>query len=1207
MFSNQDLELVYNQVLVENGLVSHHIDSANDLYERGIPQIIEDVFEAALSPRIDNFKGFDDPENMVDHIELSVKFTNVNVCKPSLPNPRTREDEIVFPNEALLYKQTYEAEVYVDVNIKATIIHKANPANKVINAKLERHLLGRVPIVVGSRWCNRYGLTYEELVRINEDPSDFGGYCIIDGVEWGSECIENVLFNSPRIFIQEGFRKEAFKMELISKPGDSYANSDQIIIRLMQNGNITIELIREDDYLGMHIPFFLVFRILGWHTDEQIVKSILYDMDSDLAREFGPVLQRAFESIYQAWNNALSVTCRTDVIGMLASKLKTSRKYERLDTTNPDHVQKIYDDIVRDFNIRFLPHMGKHSDDRDKKARYLALMIRKILLVSIGSIAPTDRDSFLSKRIYAFGTNYAKVMKTQFNSDIILSIRNNLVKNVVNYNIDELRFEKIVSDAIRADDFSKNLAQAIKAKGATTRKQKTKMSSNQLNRKSRAAALSTVRQVAIAGTEHSSTSDRSIAMRTSHPTALGYVDCLYSPDGEKVGINKAMAMYAMITTASSSEVIIQMLLADPDIKPLNQYLFHDDVITNLSTLSNVYVNGIWIGCCQSAIDIAIKYVKKRRALEIQPFVTIAWENTQDEVYFWTDVGRFIRPVLIVYNNRRDPEMFPDVDESKFEQKLAVTEEDIQSLYEGKYSVEDLLKRGIIEFITADEQTNIYIAADYSILHKDRHNELRQYTHCDVPSAQAGINILDSPFAGHNQLLRVSYSGHQSKQSGGVFAGNYPYRADKNTFLQYSNDMPLTSTISTKYTQWSGNNVMVALMCYNGFNIEDSLIFNKRAVEDGLFMGSKFISYMSKLEKKEEEFAVPDQATTKNIKTANYDKLVNGIIPIGTIVHKDDVLIGKIAKNTRDARDSIYQYTDHSTVYKDDEEGIVHNVIVARTKSKGEMFCNVVLRKVKKVVVGDKFSSRSGQKGTCGLLLNEEDMPYLENGCVPSIIMNPHGYPTRMTIGQIIEMMVNLINVQKGRFSDETMFNDVDIYALQKELEEVGYKYQGQSRMYNGLTGEPINSLIFIAPTFYRRIQKFSKDEMYAVSTGPSDCITMQPLDGKAVDGGLRIGEMEKDVLVAQGCMKTLTEKFRDHSDGYMEHVCRCGNPAVVNKLENIYECPHCRDAAEIFEYPISWAGKLFAQELNAANITLLRKPEPYVFRKKAPALGGIFA
>jgi DNA-directed RNA polymerase II subunit RPB2 len=284
----------------------------------------------------------------------------------------------------------------------------------------------------------------------------------------------------------------------------------------------------------------------------------------------------------------------------------------------------------------------------------------------------------------------------------------------------------------------------------------------------------------------------------------------------------------------------------------------------------------------------------------------------------------------------------------------------------------------------------------------------------------------------------------------------------------------------------------------------------------------------------------------------------------------------------------------SVIYKDSEEAIVHKVTVDRNED-DELFCKVGIRKVRPVSIGDKFSSRSGQKGVVGITLRDSDMPYTKDGIKPCLIINPHALPSRMTIGQLYEMHAGNWCAAKGTNADGTIFKKMDFDAISAELESMGMEKHGYHRLYSGITGEYMDAMIFMGPTYYQRLQKFVVDIVYSINNGPSDVLSRQPLDGKASSGGIRIGEMERDCIAGHGATKFLQEKFFDHSDKFTEYICRCGKTATVNIKKNLYKCNYCKDNADIAKIPTSWSAKLFVQEMETMNIGIRRHLRPFTY------------
>lgn len=1188
-----DLLSIGDAEIDSKGLAYHHISSADDLYTNGIPQIITQVFKVAKD--IANQRTSTDEDKMIDRVHVEIKFTDVVINRPTMINYFTGKEDIIYPNTALMNDKTYSANLNINADIKATAYMK-NGTTKVRTDAIKNYKLCKVPVMVKSILCNTHKMSKEALMRINEDPTDPGGYFIIKGVEWVIDCIENILYNQIRIFKNEGYSKEVMRGEILSKPGDTYQNSAYFLVRLLNDNQLTCEILSKE-LKGMYIPFYLLFRALGWSTDKEMIDNIVYGYTDDISKDMLKYITESMNAKYSALTYGVHVHNQRDVMKLIVDELKhTEFAYLELDE-KPDNYQRAYDKIFNILDCHFLAHVGLTPEDRPKKLRYLALMMRKMFLVKMGNMEPTDRDSYKSKRVAAAGESYAKIFKTYFNASIIQNIKRRLTRDFRAMSFSQVDLAASVKSSVYAADFERSIMQAItsgnKSQIMVNKKAKTNRLSSQLvGRKNQIAVYATLRQVSTTSADSSKQSGRANEMRRVHMSFLGYIDLMHSSTGEKVGINKQLAIYAGILKATSSQIMRDKLLQDKDVIPLEKTNAESIFKENLR---NVYVNGKWIGCSKDCLALAIKYRKLRRAFEIHPLTTIHWENTQDEVYFWVDVGRVVRPLIIVYNNKRDPEKFSvkyNKPKGNFMQGTALTKKMVSQLKRGEIGIEYLLRNNVVEYITADEQDNCYLCSRFDILRENKNDEMNEYTHCDIPQAILGLTSLTGPYANHNQLPRITFQTSQCQQTCGIFALNWPYRCDKDAFLQYVCETPLIKTIATKYAFPNGSNVIVAVMCYSGYNQEDSLVINEGAVERGLFNGSKFTFYKTELEQRE-EFGNPDMATTSDIKAGSYAKLEKGIIKRGTKINKGDAVIGKQMRISKTATKEI-TVSDRSIIYKQSEEAIVHNVTVGRNED-DERFCKVGLRKVRPVKTGDKFSSRAGQKGVVGIVLRDSDMPCTKDGIKPGLIINPHAFPSRMTIGQLYEKQVGNWCAKKGTHTDGTIFKKVDTEAIGDELEAMGMDRYGYHRLYSGITGEHIDVMIFMGPTYYQRLQKFVIDTVYSISHGPSDAMTRQPLDGKASNGGIRIGEMERDCLCSHGASKVLQEKFFDHSDGFTEYVCRCGKAAVVNTEKNLYKCKYCKDNADITAVPTGWSSKLFIQEMETMNVGVRRHLEPFTY------------
>jgi hypothetical protein len=525
---------------------------------------------------------------------------------------------------------------------------------------------------------------------------------------------------------------------------------------------------------------------------------------------------------------------------------------------------------------------------------------------------------------------------------------------------------------------TQSITAGTKSQLALSRHQKTqnRLVSELLSRKNQLSTISILRQIVAVNTDSSKQSERANEMRRVHASYPGSICEIHSSEGESAGTTKQLACTATICKASSSILLKQILNDDHELIPLAKLKPVD-----LIDLQNVKVNGDWIGAVRDSMSFVKKYRTLRRIGKINPMTTIVHEITQDAVFFWTDVGRIVRPLIIVYNTVRDADFlrsrgykFDNIANAKsissgepatdakstrmkgypFQQGVLLTRDMIDGLQKETITINDLLRDQVIEYITADELDNCYLCSSFGKLVTEQNDELHEYTHLEIPEAQIGFTAMITPYSNHNQTLRTTFESMQARQACGYFAMNWPFRSDKHTFLQYNNESPALHTAVNRYLFPNGTNVMIAVMINSGYGQEDSIIINKSAFECGLFDGCAFKYEKAELEQKE-EFGIPNFATTQDIKSANYEKLdKNGFIQVGMTVEKGDAIIGKYMRLTHAmGSDSPYTHVDCSIIYKDDESALVHNVIVGKNED-NERFVKVVLRKPRPVITGDKF-------------------------------------------------------------------------------------------------------------------------------------------------------------------------------------------------------------------------------------------------------------
>jgi DNA-directed RNA polymerase II subunit RPB2 len=511
---------------------------------------------------------------------------------------------------------------------------------------------------------------------------------------------------------------------------------------------------------------------------------------------------------------------------------------------------------------------------------------------------------------------------------------------------------------------------------------------------------------------------------------------------------------------------------------------------------------------------------------------------------------------------------------------------------------------VIEYIDAEEQNLSMIAMEPSHL-TTKNNFIYKYTHCELhPSTIFGVLASCVPFPEHNQAPRNTYQCAMGKQAIGVYATNYDQRMDKTAYVLNYPTRPLVETRLMNLIHLnkipSGTQIHVAIMTHTGYNQEDSVLINKGSIDRGLFLATIYHT-----EKDEDKNIIrdeiircrPDPTKTRGVKFGNYNKLnAAGFIPENELVENRDVIIAKIVpiKENRNDPTKTIKYDDQSKTFRTNEDTYIDKNYTGRNGD-GYNFAKVRVRTLRKPIFGDKFSSRHGQKGTVGNIIPECDMPFTKDGHRPDIIINPHAIPSRMTIAQLKETLLGKVLIELGLFGDGTSFGNMDIQTISKELQKIGYESYGNEILYNGLTGEQLETSVFIGPVFYQRLKHMVSDKQHSRSIGPMVNLTRQPAEGRSRDGGFRIGEMERDVMIAHGMTRFCRERMYDVSDKYSVHVCKtCGMIASYNdgNKSRLYEsadftihiCKNCDNKTEFAKVEIPYAYKLMAQELQTINV-----------------------
>lgn len=531
----------------------------------------------------------------------------------------------------------------------------------------------------------------------------------------------------------------------------------------------------------------------------------------------------------------------------------------------------------------------------------------------------------------------------------------------------------------------------------------------------------------------------------------------------------------------------------------------------------------------------------------------------------------------------------------------------------------MLANGIVEFVDAEEEETILICMTPEDLYESKQPthephqprdasgrvkgassaSLHTWTHCEIhPSMILGICASIVPFPDHNQSPRNTYQSAMGKQAMGIYVTNYQVRMDTLANILYYPQKPLATTRSMEYLRFrelpAGQNAVVAILCYSGYNQEDSVIMNQSSIDRGLFRSLYFRTYMDQ-EKRigmttMEEFEKPTREHVLRLRHGTYEKLDDdGLIAPGTRVSGDDIIIGKTKPIPEDStemgqRTGSHTKLDASTPLKSTETGIVDQVMLT-TNHEGVKFVKVRVRSTRVPQMGDKFASRHGQKGTIGITYRQEDMPFTCEGITPDIIINPHAIPSRMTIGHLVECLLSKVSTLEGSEGDATPFTDVTVEAISEALKKHNYQQRGFEVMYHGHTGRKLTAQVFLGPTYYQRLKHMVDDKIHSRARGPVQILTRQPVEGRSRDGGLRFGEMERDCMISHGVAQFLKERLFDASDAYRVHVCDlCGLMAIASLSKNSFECRSCKNTTQISQIHIPYSMKLLVQELMAMSI-----------------------
>jgi len=1197
MLDLKSLNIIVKKLCKKHGVINHAIDSFNLCLSKGIPQIIVSLFKAEAVIQPDN-----QPE--ISSIYAVATFSNVNMIKPERmgSDGKTRK---LYPNEARMYGYNYNILITADITVTATAYY-TNGNTNVREYTAQKVSLAYLPIIVGSNACHLCGLSSQELIALNEDPTDPFGYFIVGGQEWINSILETLPYNFVNIHRNVGHKDERTRLEIISKPGDAYENSSEMMIIYTVNNNIYIKLSSPPNIKNVKFPFYIILRLLGANTDIEILRHIIGAEDMNnlglLEKSLYDILYGAFESPYPEFSgirrhlsnaNIFANVCRI-LAGLQA---KREGKEDQVHNYNVVYVNNLYS-IIDKF---ILPHLGS-TESRYTKMRYICYYIRRVILTFMNVQSSTSRDDYHNKRVLTAGETFSKMIKTLLHKTVINKIVQNLKDKFTRVNFDSVRLETLMS-GINPADFENQANKQIntgekEVSSYSNDKHPKNFRTMRVERKNHINMLAANSNIAVRRTSAQRQDVRSYDMRSIHPSQNGKIGCVQSADtGPRVGLNKPKSVSAKISQAQNSDLLKIYLLEDPliipfsGVSPLNVYKY-----------TRILVNGYILGCTKEPAYLYQKYRELKRGWNIDtleratdlPFdntTTIYWNMQLDELHFWIDTGRILEPVPVIRNNSDEDPIGQKFFGSKYDiknntgffQGVLLTRQHLDDLYWDKLDVDALFSDGILEWVSSGEMYYSVYCPTPEKLYENENNPLLRYDYLQISISLLGLPGLGTPYGNVNNISRDIFASNQIKQANSINS-SYPFRMDKKSYVQTFNEMPLVKTFTNDFTAPFGFNSMVAILCYNN-NQEDSLIFNSSASKRGLF-GATHFSVISEKHDGRETIMKPDASDIQNSKL-NFSKLNdNGFISTGVEVESGDVLVGIVRKDELGA-----VITGGSIYYKEREPAMIlqvlGNVEVQETK-KYHRITKVKYCTNLQVGEGDKFSSRHGQKGVVSELDDEIDLPFNSSGLSPDIIVSSHAFPSRMTIGQLLEGTVSRLCAEEGTIRDGTIFTPVDIDDTLEKLEKYIFNKYSYDQMFDGVSGLWIENDIFFCPTYYMRLQKYADAELNAIENAKISYTTRQPISGYKKGGSGRISELSKDTLVAQGATGFLMEKFREDSDLYDIYLCAtCGNMLVHNYQSGYNTCNVCSKAKRLSVPTVvksTWTSKLFLHTINCIGV-----------------------
>eukprot|EP00181_Compsopogon_caeruleus_P003853 CAMPEP_0184677528 /NCGR_PEP_ID=MMETSP0312-20130426/104_1 /TAXON_ID=31354 /ORGANISM="Compsopogon coeruleus, Strain SAG 36.94" /LENGTH=1159 /DNA_ID=CAMNT_0027125439 /DNA_START=2248 /DNA_END=5727 /DNA_ORIENTATION=+ len=1100
------------------GLVRQHIDSFDFFVQEDIRHIVQ-ANEKVLSDA--------DPA-------FYLRFLNVKVGKPSFEEGSdfvSRQD--VTPQECRIRDMTYAAPITVDVQYtrgRDVVLRHDVP-------------IGRMPIMLRSCRCILTGKDEVALGGLGECPLDPGGYFVIRGTE-------------KVILIQEQLSKNRILVELDSK--GQVCSSVQSSTH--ERKSRTMIVTKKDCFYLKHnnftedIPVTVALKAMGIETDHEITQ--LVGTEDIYASAMATTIAKAtFE---------LRIFTEQQALEYIGDRVRFARKGK----SGPrDHVKR---DLARETLAQVvLAHVPVPNFNFWQKAVFVAQMLRRMIAAVIDPTAIDDRDYYGNKRLELAGQLLSLLFEDLFKKfcqDLKRHADTNLSKPVKAGPLD-------ITTAFRTNNtISQGLEFAISTGNWHVKRFKMERAgvTQVLSRLSFISAVGMMTRI----TSQFEKTRKVSGPRSLQPSQWGMLCPSDTPEGESCGLVKNLALMTHVTTDADPSPIARLCynLGVEDIHTLT------GAEINNAFNAVITLNGLVLGCHRQPNKLGSDLRRLRRRGLVDEFVSICEVPSQNAVHIASDGGRVCRPLIIVDN-----------------MKPRVHKGHIDEVVKGKRKWLDFLHEGLVEYLDVNEENNALIALDERDIIHDR------YTHLEIaPLAILGVCAGLIPYPHHNQSPRNTYQCAMGKQAIGAVAYNQHQRTDT---LLYLLSYPQRALVETKMVSLvgfdrlpGGQNACLCVMSFSGYDIEDAVILNQASVDRGFgrcTVVRKHGTTMRKYPNGSQDRVVAPEAVEVSDSMASSEARrqirfsaldVDGIAAAGDRVFPGSIFINKESPNDTSViqegppGSKTVEYRPTPMTFKGPVEAIVDRVLITSNET-DHFLIKAIIRETRTPEVGDKFSSRHGQKGVCGLIVQQQDMPFNDFGVCPDLIMNPHGFPSRMTVGKLIEFISGKAAVFSGKIGDGSAFGGDKLEVCAAELVRHGFSFTGKDLFYSGTSGEVLRGYVFSGPIFYQKLKHMVKDKMHARARGPRALLTRQPTEGRSRDGGLRLGEMERDCLIGYGASNLLLERLMYSSDAFDVFVCqKCGLLGYKGW------CQACRTGASTLSIKLPYACKLLFQELQSMNI-----------------------